>query len=249
MKIAVSKASGSENYAKYGAWLQSADPEVEIVDCIVMTPNEAVQALEGCDGLVLTGGPDVEPHWYGQPEKRDLCASFDAARDDLEMVLAKAAVEMNMPVLGICRGAQVLNVAFGGTLIADLPTAMAGDAQHPDRINVQHGQTDGRDGRHPVEVEPGSLIKRICRVVDGEVNSAHHQAVERLASVFAPSAIAYDGTIEAFEAADATMGGRPFILAVQWHPERMEWENPLSMNIAVHFLHEAHAFGALVKGE
>lgn len=235
MKIAVSKASGTDKYENYGKWLRAADADVEIVDCITMTPAEAVLALEECDGLLLSGGPDVEPERYGQPEKRAQCHGFDAARDELEFALAKAAVEMNMPVLGICRGAQVLNVAFGGTLVADLPTK-------------QHGQVDGTDGRHPIEVEPGSLIKRICRVVDGEVNTAHHQAVERLASVFEPSATAPDGVIEAFEAADATTGGRPFILAVQWHPERMEWENPLSMNIAVHFLNEAHAFGALVKG-
>ncbi len=249
MKIAVSKASGSDSYEKYGAWLREADPDVEIVDCIEMTPAEAVVALGECNGLVLSGGPDIEPEWYGQPEKRDQCLGFDSARDALEMAITKAAVELNMPVLGICRGAQVLNVAFGGTLIADLPTAKGLGRQCDAHTDVQHGQVDGRDGRHPIEVEPGSLIKRICRVVDGEVNTAHHQAVDRLASVFAPAAIAPDGTIEAFEAADATLGGRPFILAVQWHPERMEWENPLSMPIAVHFINEAHAFGALVKGE
>ncbi|MDZ4744937.1 MAG: gamma-glutamyl-gamma-aminobutyrate hydrolase family protein [bacterium] len=240
MKIAVSKASGSVKYGNYGAWLRAADPEIEIVDCIGMTPEQAVLALEECDGLVLSGGADVEPERYGQPEKRPLCHDCDPARDVLEIALVKAAVEMNMPVLGICRGAQIMNVAYGGTLVADLPTAIG--------LAVEHRTVDGHDGHHAIEVEPGSLIKRICRVIEGEVNTAHHQAVERLAPVFAPSAMADDGTIEAFEAADATLGGRPFILAVQWHPERMEWENPLSMNIAVHFVNEAHAFGALVKG-
>lgn len=241
MKIALSKASGSDKYETYGRWLTTADPDVVVVDCITMTADEAVLALEECNGLILTGGPDVEPEWYGQPEKRALCLGFDAARDTLELALVKAAVALNMPVLGICRGAQVMNVAYGGTLVADLPTAKG--------LDVEHRQVDGRDGMHAIEVEPGSLIKRICRVVDGEVNTAHHQAVERLASVFTPSATALDGTIEAFEVADATLGGRPFILAVQWHPERMQWDNPLSMNIAVHFLNEAHAFGKLVKGQ
>lgn len=239
MKIAVSKASGSDRYSRYEAWLKAADEAVEVVDCAGMSPEAAVLVLESCDGLVLTGGPDIEPERYGQPEKRPLCASFDPPRDAQELALSKTAVEMNMPVLGICRGAQVLNVAFGGTLVADLPTAIG--------LSVEHRQVDGNDGHHALEVEPGSLIKRICRVVDGEVNTAHHQAVERLAPVFAPSATAPDGTIEAFETADATLGGRPFVLAVQWHPERMDWDNALSLNIAAHFLQEAHAFGALVK--
>jgi putative glutamine amidotransferase len=241
MKIAVSKASGSDNYARYGAWLQAADPNVEVVDCTTMTPEEAVVALEECNGLVLTGGPDVDPDLYDKPENRAMCFDIDANRDARELAMAKAAVGMNLPTLGICRGAQLLNVAFGGTLIADLPTERG--------TAVAHGQLDGKDGIHHVDVEPGSLIKRICRVIEGDINTAHHQAVDRLAPVFAPAAMAEDGTIEAFETADATMGGRPFILAVQWHPERMNWDSPFSLNIASHFLNEAHAFGALVKGE
>lgn len=240
MKIAISKASGSPSYENYGRWLTSIDPDIEIVDLMTTPdPEVALQRLSECSGLLISGGPDVDPEHYGQPEKRELCGPIDAVRDTLELALAREGVRRNMPILGICRGAQVLNVAFGGTLVADIPTAIGRD--------VEHGRVNDTDARHHVDIEPGSLIKRYARVLDGEINSAHHQAVEHLASAFAVAAVAPDGTIEAFEPADTTVGGRPFILGVQWHPERMEADNPLSTPIAEHFLHEVAAYHFLFQ--
>lgn len=239
MRIAVSKASGSDKYQLYGAWLKAADPDVEVVDLISMSPDEAVAALDTVSGVVLTGGPDVDPEHYKQPEKRGLCGDIDEHRDALELAVAKAAVEKNLPMIGICRGFQLLNVAFGGTLVADIPTQRPSD--------IEHRQVDGKDSMHELHSEPGSMIKRITRVLDGTVNSAHHQGIERIANLFAPSALAPDGLIEAFEWGDAALGGKPFLLAVQWHPERLPYDNPFSLPIAEHFVHEAHAYRLLMS--
>ncbi|HBB25424.1 MAG TPA: peptidase C26 [Bacteroidetes bacterium] len=239
MKIAISRASGSPSYERYAPWLQAADAGVEIIDMHSCTPEQAAEQLALCDGLVLSGGPDVDPSRYDAEHRRGLCLSIDADRDAREMALIEAARDLKMPVLGICRGAQILNVAYGGTLFADLPT------ERPS--TTEHRQIDAVDAEHAVSVEPGSILRRISRAMDGTVNSAHHQGVEHLAPLFTPSVVGDDGLIEAFEWGDAALGGKPFLLAVQWHPERMEYSNPFSLPIAEHFIHEAHAYRLLVK--
>jgi putative glutamine amidotransferase len=239
MKIAVTKASGTEKYALYGRWLQQVDADVEIVDLIEMQPDEATRTVLECDGVLFTGGPDVDPVIYGMPEKRELCSTIDAHRDALELSVAKAAYEARLPMLGICRGLQVINVAFGGTLIADLPTERSSD--------VEHRMIDEVSSEHAIHVEPGSLIKRICNALDGEVNSSHHQAIDTLASLFTESALSDDGVIEAFEWGDTSLGGKPFLLAVQWHPERMPSHSPFSLPIARHFVEEVRAYRALLR--
>lgn len=239
MNIAATRASGSEKYLRYQEWLKAADANVVLVDLHGMDPEQATAALNDCAGLLLTGGPDVEPHHYGLPEKAALCQPPDVARDAMELAVIGAAVELRMPMLGICRGAQMLNVAFGGTLVADIPEEIG--------AAVEHRQVDGIDQQHALYVEGGSLIKRLCNVLDGSVNTAHHQGVAKLANAFAPSAYAPDDVIEAFEWGDAAMGGKPFLLGVQWHPERMEYANPLSLPIAHAFVHESAAYAALLQ--
>lgn len=239
MTIAISKASGSPAYSHYGRWLATVDLDFAVVDMAGLSAEEAVVRLRECDGLILSGGPDVDPERYNEIEKRGACKVIDQARDAMEFGLVEAARDLSMPVLGICRGAQLLNVAYGGTLIADIPSARPSE--------IEHGQQDGIDSVHAVCIESGSIIKSICGVYDAEVNSAHHQAVEKLATLFTPSALSPDGMIEAFEWGDATIGGKPFLLAVQWHPERMEFDAPLSANIARHFLQEADAYSVLFR--
>ena len=239
MKIAISRASGSPSYERYAPWLVTADDRVTVVDMHNLGADEASRQLDDCDALVLSGGPDVDPARYDAEHRRPLCASIDVERDQLELALIERARDLKMPVLGICRGAQILNIAYGGTLYADLPT------ERP--TSDEHRQIDGVDAQHRIAIEPGSILRRIARTMEGVVNSAHHQAVEHLAPLFTPSVVTEDGLIEAFEWGDAALGGKPFLLAVQWHPERLEYDNPFSLAIAQHFLHEAEAYRLLVK--
>jgi len=243
MKIAISKGSGSEKYSLYGTWLKTANQDVELVDLNGKTPEQAAETLETVSGLLLTGGPDVHPGHYGKPEFESMCTEINAERDELELALVHKAVELQLPILGICRGLQVLNTAFGGTLIADIPTQHAPAAANP----VEHRRIMDADSTHHIEVQPGSIIRRLAGTMDGVVNSAHHQAIDAIANLFTASAISPDGIVEAIEWGDATLGGKPFLLAVQWHPERMDYNSAFSMPIAKHFTNEVQAFHLLFR--
>lgn len=171
---------------------------------------EALRAwFERLDGLVLTGGGDIAPGRYGASPGPHL-AGLDPERDSLEITLAQWAIEARMPLLGICRGQQVVNVALGGSLFQDisseLPQALRHDA---------HG--DGDPPRwHEVHLQPGTRLHRLIGRASVTVNSFHHQAVSALGRGLIASAAAVDGIIEGIELPDP-----PFALAVQWHPERM----------------------------
>jgi len=155
------------------------------------------------DGIVFTGGEDVDPARYGREDARALC-DVDAARDAFEWTLRDA--HPHLPTLAVCRGAQLLNVYHGGTLDPDLATA---------HDHVRHG---GVDNEHGVALAPGSALEAMADG-DARTNSSHHQAVERLAAPFRVLAHAPDGTLEAYEYAERD--AHPFLLALQWHPERM----------------------------
>ncbi|MES2764707.1 MAG: gamma-glutamyl-gamma-aminobutyrate hydrolase family protein [Bacteroidota bacterium] len=239
MKIAISKGSGSEKYENYGKWIKKADEEVECVDMSKLDKEEALKTLEECAGIVFTGGEDIEPSRYGKTvDFTEKHVETDPKRDELEFALVEKAEQLKMPILGICRGAQLLNVAFGGTLIVDVPSEY--------KTEQEHRALEKKDEKHQVEVMSGSILKKIAGTLEGEVNSAHHQAVDKLPQTLAAAAKAPDGIIEAFEWADAM--GKPFMLAVQWHPERMEnQESPMSLPIARHFLFEAESYDLLHK--
>ena len=171
----------------------------------MLAPERAVAALGSeIRGLVLTGGEDVEPARYGAVRHPKL-EDTDPARDAAELALIAAARARRLPILAICRGIQILNVALGGTLYQDLTSERPGPVTHT-----------GNDGRHAVRVEPGSLLERTLGVRAATVNSRHHQAIRDLAPGLRAVAWAEDGLIEAAEPADA---GAPWMLAVQWHPE------------------------------
>ena len=186
-----------------------AGGEVRIVDP-TMT---AAAALDGADGLMLTGGDDVEPSRYGEaPHAATVPA--EAGRDEFELALVGAARERGMPIFAICRGVQVLNVARGGTLVQDIPSDASGGVRHSLPIPPNTPYTLA----HEVWIEKDTLLSRLLgdRVTADScaVNSRHHQAVKAVAPGFRVSATAPDGIVEAIEDP-----GLPFCLGVQWHPE------------------------------
>jgi len=171
------------------------------------------EALAGIDGLMLTGGGDVAPSRYGEVAHATV-EEAEAGRDEFEIALVLAARARKLPVLAICRGVQVLNVACGGTLVQDIPLQIAGALTH----SVRLPQHQPYELAHEVWVDKDSLLARLMRerLVDEalEVNSRHHQAVKNVARGFVVTATAPDGVIEVIEDPEAR-----FCLGVQWHPE------------------------------
>lgn len=218
-------------YRAVNAAAQRLSLEVETSD-LATTPQNAASV----DGIVFTGGPDLDPARYGMGEYAPFC-TVDADRDEREFALYDAAAARGVPIFAICRGAQLLNVARGGTLIPDLPDIKA----------VHHGQVGGNDRRHPLVLVSGSTLAAVCGTERGEVNTSHHQAVDKVAPDFAVSARADDGVIEAFEW--AAPAGKPFLLAVQWHPERMGEDEPLAKPLFDRFLVAAREFSELIAAE
>lgn len=161
------------------------------------------------DGILFTGGIDVEPARYGADNQHPKLGEVDKDRDRVELFLYQEITRLGLPFLGICRGIQLVNVAMGGTLYIDIPSQYAGAIQHD-----YHGYPR-KTLAHSVEVVDERLAS-ILGATRQEVTSFHHQAVEKLAPVFKATAYAPDGLIEALE-----LPGYPFGLAVQWHPECM----------------------------
>ena len=174
----------------------------------------AGEILDNCDGLMLSGGTDVDPEIFGEVPHTAL-GRVDGPRDPFEITLAREAVRRDLPVLGICRGLQVLNVAMGGTLIQDIPSDVPGATRHEageNRVEIAH----------EVEVEPGSKLAELLSATRVGVNSFHHQAAKRLGDGLVVSATCpKDGIIEGLE-----MPGRTFVVAVQWHPENFWRTSP-----------------------
>ncbi|HEV8231426.1 MAG TPA: gamma-glutamyl-gamma-aminobutyrate hydrolase family protein [Thermoanaerobaculia bacterium] len=176
-------------------------------EIVVLRPGDPIQ--EGFDGVVIGGGDDVNPGLYGRPILDEGNVEVDAARDAIDFPVFDEAWREEVPILGICRGLQVVNVARGGTLIQDLPLENPSDVAH------RHPKEPNRRD-HPVDIRAGSRLARIAGVPQIDVNSRHHQAVDQPAKDFVVTATAPDGVIEALEARD----GR-WLVAVQWHPENL----------------------------
>jgi putative glutamine amidotransferase len=223
-RIAVTKLTPGK-YELYPAWLRRVDPTLDVVD--LRAAGDVRAALAQCDGLLLPGGADVDPEFYDRPDQRDAC-TIDRARDELEFEALHAALDGNLPVLGVCRGLQLGNVALGGTLLVDLPS-----------IGLEgHGTVDGRDAVHPVLVRPDSFLAEVVGAREGTVNSSHHQGAGLLAPLLQVSAQSPDGVAEALEWIEPA--GKPWLLLVQWHPERMgDLDDPYSRNVAEAFLRAA----------
>jgi len=242
LKIAISKASGSESYKNYYKYIKEMDSTIEVIDFYKVSPEKAISLLSECSGLVLSGGPDAHPGRFGKAEDTSKC-TIDLERDSLEFAIIEKAIEMKMPILGICRGEQLLNVALGGDLIVDLPSHFK--ELEPKSTGyeqgVKHQDLETKeDTRHLVYLMPQSLIHSICNVRSYEANSNHHQAVGRVSDLLIPSATTIDGTYEAIEWKDKT--NKNWLLGVQWHPERLEKDNPLRVRIGREFVNQAKRY-------
>jgi putative glutamine amidotransferase len=239
------------NFKNYPAWFTKEDLGDEFELVILSFEEKNVDDIARCDGFVLTGGIDIDPTLYeGDMDYPNRPANFSTARDQFEATVYWYAKEKRLPVLGICRGMQLIHVLEGGELIQDLGEQ-----------NAKH-RSDGKDKEHSIEISKGSLLHTISGQLEGTVNSAHHQALYELlggganASTgrhlfdyksgnpdFVLNALAWDieganenVIIEGFEYRDKY--NHPWLLCVQWHPERMKDKesNPLSKKIKEAFL-------------
>ena len=186
----------------------------------VADPAGVAESL-GVQGLLLTGGGDIAPEVYHQPNNGS--ESIVPDRDAAESALLRYAVARRLPVIGICRGFQMLNVALGGSLYQDIAS------QRPD--SLQHRSLNKPVWNdHPVRIQQGSLLHRVLGRSECRVNTSHHQAVKQPASSLTPVAWAPDGVIEGLESPD-----HPFVLGVQWHPEAMG-EDPTAVALINQFV-------------
>ena len=183
-----------------------------LVPCIPDT-GALEAAVQAADALLLTGGGDVNSLVYGQ-EPHPQSKYQDPVRDEMEFTVTRLALERGLPILAVCRGAQLLNVALGGTLIQDIPT------QVKDPINHYSHGTDVVL-LHSIDIETGTLLHRILESGVTAVNSYHHQTVDRLGAGLRVNSRARDGVVEGIEAED----GRP-VLGVQFHPEECAADYP-----------------------
>ncbi len=182
--------------------------------------EELAAAANVCDGYLYTGGPDISPFRFGEETIRQ-CGAVVPERDKMEEDLFHIAMESDKPILGICRGIQVLNVFLGGTLYQDI------QAQFPSDLSLSHSQQSGNSVlTHSITVKEGTLLHKILSKEYLQVNSFHHQAIRDLAPSLKTAGTAMDSLIEA-----VYLPARNFFLGVQWHPEHLFRTNAEALNI------------------
>ena len=205
MKIGLTRTENPEKHQYYIDWLKGNE-DIEVVTLSALDNND--NELNDCNALVLSGGSDIDPVFYGgQLHYPKAPEQWNRDRDVFELSLLQSALNQSKPVLGICRGMQLINVAFHGTMVQNLGV----------ELNKIH--EGNPDKLHTVNIEDGSILHEIAGHRKSEVNSAHHQSVDRPGEELTISAHSEEGVAEAVEWKDAT--GKSFLLAVQWHPERM----------------------------
>ena len=202
----------------------------------VMIPSTGdKEALDGyinlIDGLLLSGGDDVHPLLYGENPINEN-GEVDVDRDECELSLYRMAYEIDMPVLGICRGIQVMNVAAGGTLYQDI------NAQHSGSLGHDPHGTPVSTPYHMVHIEEDSRLFEIFQSDKFAVNSFHHQAVKAVGNGYRVTALSADGIIEGIQAS-----AKRFIIGVQWHPEDLAFKHPEFLRLFSAFVREASDFG------
>jgi putative glutamine amidotransferase len=225
-KIGISYTKTS--FENYWNWITKEDMQDDLELVLLSFEKNNTDDIFKCHGFILTGGVDVHPDFYnGKPVYNNSPNVFQPERDEFEEKIYRYSQEKKLPVLGICRGMQLINVLEGGKLIQDL-----------DNGNERH-KKEASDKEHSVVAENGTLLYEIANSYNGLVNSAHHQAIDPNAIGEKLTANAYDDDkkiIEGLEFKDKS--DKAFMLCVQWHPERMnnKEENPFSENIKQQFL-------------
>jgi putative glutamine amidotransferase len=202
-------------------------------------------ALEVCDGILLGGGRDIDPARYGQTRTNHL-APTEPERDSFELELVERALDRKLPILAACRGSQLLNVALGGTLVQDV-SLRAEWAEHPsdrgwarwkevERASLEDEADLPEHPRHPLSVEPGSRLHEALEVEQIEVNSFHHQAIDRLAAGLRVTGRAPDGVVEVIE-----LEGEQYVLGAQFELQE-EWRvDARFLRVFEHFVRSARA--------
>lgn len=213
MKIGLTHTGSSEKHLNYVNWIKGNE-DIQIVE--LSMKNNNLYELNNCDGLVLSGGMDIHPGFYGSKnlDYHFRPDQFNLQRDEFEINAFKKSQEKNIPVLGICRGMQLVNCALGGNLKQDLGASLNKIHKAEKTGNVQ------MDKAHGINIEAGTLLNEITEKQERAVaNSAHHQSVKKPGRGLKVNCRADDGTVEGLEWADKK--NKSFLLCIQWHPERM----------------------------
>jgi putative glutamine amidotransferase len=190
-------------------WMRSLDSEITIVECYGLSNDSLDYYLNIAGAIIIGGGNDVNPERYNKPEYAVICGKFDNYRDSLEFKMIHYASENKIPIMGICRGQQIINVAHGGSLIPDIPTYVNEFAAHRDE--------EGNSTTHYILPVKETWLTEYIQQDTFWVNSIHHQCVDRLAKGFEVAAYAPDSVIEAIFIRDKSI--HPFTMGVQFHPE------------------------------
>lgn len=211
-------------WSNYERWIKSAAPSLNIAR--LKAGESTLEDIKKCDAVILSGGADVHPSRYGKTEyiKQYSLKDFDEARDEMELKILEEVVTNEKPLLGICRGLQITNVFFKGSLIPDLPSFE----------KQGHSSADNKkDTVHNVSLRGDTYISRIINETKGTINSHHHQSANTIGQGLKVSALSEDGVVEAIEKQNP---GNSFFMLVQWHPERMDTANPFSGKLREAFI-------------
>lgn len=228
IKIGVTYTGTDEKHSNYVKWLKGSDS----ITISTLSPGRTdMETVRHLDGIVLSGGIDMHPKYYQSSITNypNNPGKFHELRDEFEMEIYRISHENNIPVLGVCRGMQLINCILGGTLRQD--NGITANAIH---------QYEHNDKAHGINIVANTLLSQVAGVKRSVVNSAHHQSIDLIGKGLVINCTSDDGIIEGLEWADKA--GKPFFMAVQWHPERMYklnlGESPLTKNIRDRFVEE-----------